>query len=273
MPLLPFGAAINEPLLGRAQHARLEPAGPNTALLFAPDQTAALERLKVLEHRGQTHPERLRELADRGGSTSKPGKHPATGGIREGLEGAIKLGRTVKHTLKYRVGSGESRHLSNCFSVMQTLRGTGTNWPLGVWKGQNSMAYYFLTKAPGGFSDTLQRVREALQTEGFGVITEIDLQKTFKEKIGVDFRPYVILGACNPTLAHQALSLEDKVGTMLPCNVVVQQKDDGIEVAAIDPVASMQAIENDDLATKATEVAARLRRAIEQLGASEQGRN
>jgi len=109
VPLLPFGAAINEPLLGGAEHTRLEPAGPHTALLFAPDQTAALERLKVLEHRGQTHPERLRELADRGWSAGKPGKHPAPGWVRQGLEGAIKFGRIVKHTLKYLVAGGGSQ--------------------------------------------------------------------------------------------------------------------------------------------------------------------
>jgi uncharacterized protein (DUF302 family) len=129
-----------------------------------------------------------------------------------------------------------------------------------------SMSYYFLATMNGRFAETLDRVREALQTEGFGVISEIDLQQALKEKIGVDFRPYVILGACNPRLAHEALMLEDKVGTMLPCNVVVQQKGDAVEVAAIDPIASMQAIENQALAQKATEVAARLQRAIERLG-------
>ena len=128
------------------------------------------------------------------------------------------------------------------------------------------MSYYFLTTIDWRFDDALDRVREALQTEGFGVISEIDLQKALKEKIGVDFRPYVILGACNPRLAHEALMLEDKVGTMLPCNVVVQQKGDAVEVAAIDPIASMQAIENQALAQKATEVAARLERVIERLG-------
>jgi uncharacterized protein (DUF302 family) len=86
-----------------------------------------------------------------------------------------------------------------------------------------------------------------------------------KDKIGVNFRPYVILGACNPALAHEALNIEDKVGTMLPCNVIVQQTSDGIEVAAVDPVASMKAIENDQLSEKASLVAGKLRRVIEQL--------
>ena len=117
----------------------------------------------------------------------------------------------------------------------------------------------------GEFADAVARVREALKGEGFGVISEIDIQKTLKEQIGAEFRPYVILGACNPTLAHEALQMEDKVGTMLPCNVVVQQAGEGVEVAAIDPVASMQAIRNAALKDKAGEVADRLRRAIEAL--------
>ena len=128
------------------------------------------------------------------------------------------------------------------------------------------MSYYFSTKLPGDLSAAIERVREALKSEGFGIISEIDIAKTLKEKIGVDFRPYVILGACNPTLAHEALQLEDKVGTMLPCNVVVQQAADGVEVAAIDPVASMQAIENPQLSEKAAIVSAKLRRVIEALG-------
>lgn len=128
------------------------------------------------------------------------------------------------------------------------------------------MGYYFSTVIECGFADALSRVRDALGKEGFGIITEIDLQKTFKEKIGADFRPYVILGACNPALAHDALQLEDKVGTMLPCNVVVQQCGDRVEVAAIDPVASMQAIENPDLASKARVVADKLKAAVERLG-------
>jgi uncharacterized protein (DUF302 family) len=124
------------------------------------------------------------------------------------------------------------------------------------------MRYYFSTKTQGTFAEALDRTRTALRNEGFGVISEIDIQRTLQEKIGVEFRPYVILGACNPTLAHEALRLEDKVGTMLPCNVVVQEASDGIEVAAIDPVASMQAIQNERLSEKAAEVAKKLRRAI-----------
>ncbi len=127
------------------------------------------------------------------------------------------------------------------------------------------MPYYFSTTLDDDFDTALGRVRDALKGEGFGVISEIDIRQTLKDKIGADFRPYVILGACNPTLAHEALQLEDKVGTMLPCNVVVQQAGDGVEVAAIDPVASMQAIPNEGLKDKAGQVADKLRRAIEGL--------
>lgn len=128
------------------------------------------------------------------------------------------------------------------------------------------MSYFFSTTIAGSFDEALSRTREALQQEGFGVISEIDIQQALREKIGVDFRRYTILGACNPALAHEALQLEDKVGTMLPCNVVVQEKPEGIEVAAIDPVASMQAIGNEALGRKAAEVREKLRRAIERLG-------
>jgi uncharacterized protein (DUF302 family) len=101
------------------------------------------------------------------------------------------------------------------------------------------------------------------------VISEIDIRQTLKDKLGAEFRPYVILGACNPTLAYEALRIEDKVGAMLPCNVVVQQSGAGVEVAAIDPVASMQAIENGELAEKARMVADKLRRAIHSLQGAE----
>lgn len=128
------------------------------------------------------------------------------------------------------------------------------------------MPYYFSTHVEGTFQQALERAREALQEEGFGIISEIDVARTLKEKIGVDFHPYTILGACNPTLAHEALRLEDKVGTMLPCNVVVQETVNGVEIAAIDPVASMQAIQNEQLSEKAASVGQKLKRVIEQLG-------
>ena len=125
------------------------------------------------------------------------------------------------------------------------------------------MSYYFSKLIEGDFADVVGRTREALKQEGFGVITEIDVQATLKSKIGVDFRPYLILGACNPAMAHEALQIEDKVGAMLPCNVVVQQRADGaVEVAAIDPVASMQAIDNPALKEKAAAIADKLQKAL-----------
>lgn len=128
------------------------------------------------------------------------------------------------------------------------------------------MTYVFSKSINGAFDEVVARTREALAKEGFGVITEIDIQKTLKAKIGVDFRRYLILGACNPGLAYEALKLEANVGAMLPCNVVVQEADDGrTEVSAIDPVASMQAIDNADLKDAAQKVADKLRAAISSL--------
>jgi uncharacterized protein (DUF302 family) len=128
------------------------------------------------------------------------------------------------------------------------------------------MAYYFSKTLPAGFDEAVQRTTEALKREGFGIITEIDVKKTLKDKIGADFRSYCILGACNPKLAHEALQLEDKIGTMLPCNVVVQDVGgDKTEVAAIDPVASMQAIDNPQLREAATRVQTMLKQVIESL--------
>ncbi|WP_231725733.1 MULTISPECIES: DUF302 domain-containing protein [Pseudomonadota] len=107
---------------------------------------------------------------------------------------------------------------------------------------------------------------DALKAEGFGIITDVDVKATFKKKLDVDFREYRILGACNPALAHEALRIEDKVGTMLPCNVIVQDLGDGrTEVAAIDPVASMQAIDNAELKSAAQQVREKLQRVIASL--------
>ena len=128
--------------------------------------------------------------------------------------------------------------------------------------------YYMATKLPISFAEALERTEEVLKQEGFGIISRIDIQEALKTKIDVDFRPYTILGACNPKLAYEALKIEDKVGTMLPCNVVVQELGPRqTEVAAIDPVASMQAIENAELTEAAREVRTNLARVIETLGA------
>ncbi len=128
------------------------------------------------------------------------------------------------------------------------------------------MSYHFSKKLDLPFDQAVSRVTEALKSEGFGVLTDIDVSATMKAKLGEDFRPYRILGACNPQLAHRALKLEDKIGTMLPCNVIVQQHaDGGVEVSAVDPVASMQAIKNPALAEVANEVQAKLKKVVEGL--------
>ncbi|MCK9163304.1 MAG: DUF302 domain-containing protein [Bacteroidales bacterium] len=128
------------------------------------------------------------------------------------------------------------------------------------------MSYYFNTIVSADFESLKEKVIEELKKEGFGVLTEIDIQATLKKKIDVDFRKYVILGACNPGFAFKALTAEDKVGTMLPCNVILQELEDGrIEVAAVNPKASMQAIENRDLEGIANEVSMKMKRVIEAL--------
>ncbi len=128
------------------------------------------------------------------------------------------------------------------------------------------MTYHFSKKLKLPFEQAIARVTEALKKEGFGILTEIDVQQTLKKKLDVDFRPYRILGACNPPLAYRALQAEDKIGTMLPCNVVVQDAGDGIvEVSAVDPVASMAAITNPNLGEVAGTVQAKLRHVIDSL--------
>jgi len=128
------------------------------------------------------------------------------------------------------------------------------------------MSYYIPKKLDLPFEEAIEKTVAALSEEGFGVLTEIDVKATLEKKLDVDFRPYRILGACNPPLAHQALQAESRIGAMLPCNVIVQETEDGgVEVAAIDPVASMQAVENPDLEELATEVQVKLRSVIERL--------
>ena len=128
------------------------------------------------------------------------------------------------------------------------------------------MSYHFSKKLDLPFDQAVARVMEALKREGFGILTDIDVKATLKSKLGEEFRPYRILGACNPQLAFRALQLEDKIGAMLPCNVIVQEHPgDGVEVSAVDPVASMQAIGNPALAEVAKEVQAKLRRIVNEL--------
>ena len=128
------------------------------------------------------------------------------------------------------------------------------------------MSYYFSKTLDLPFDDAIARVTEELKKEGFGVLTDIDVRATMKKKLDVDFRNYRILGACNPPFAHQALLAEDKIGTMLPCNVIVQELAAGVvEVAAIDPVASMSAVNNPQLGAVGMEVRARLQRVVESL--------
>ncbi len=130
------------------------------------------------------------------------------------------------------------------------------------------MSYYFATTLHLPMEDAIERVTEALKERGFGVLTEIDVKATLKKKIGADFRPYVILGSCNPHFAHKALQAEDKIGVMLPCNVIVQELEPGkVEVAAVDPIASMAAIENPALEPVAREVKSRLKEVIASLKA------
>lgn len=128
------------------------------------------------------------------------------------------------------------------------------------------MNYYFTKIIHDDFDTAILKVTEELKKEGFGILTEIDVQATFKKKLDVDFKKYRILGACNPNFAYQAIQAEDKIGTMLPCNVIVQEHEDGkVEVTAVDPAASMMAIKNDALDAIAAEVRGKLSRVITNL--------
>lgn len=128
------------------------------------------------------------------------------------------------------------------------------------------MDYYFTTKYSGNFEDAVTKVKALLKNEGFGVLTEIDIQKTLKEKLNVDFKKYLILGACNPPFAYKALQAEDKIGTMLPCNIIVQElSPNSIEVSSINPMTSMQSVKNDALMDIAKEVSNRLETVINNL--------
>lgn len=130
------------------------------------------------------------------------------------------------------------------------------------------MMKYYINKTLKNisFEEGIARITESLKNEGFGILTEIDLKETLKKKLDVDFYNYKILGACNPPFAYEALQSEDKIGTMLPCNVIVQEKNPGeIEISAVDPMASMQAIENQDLGNLAKKVKTKLENCIKAL--------
>ena len=126
--------------------------------------------------------------------------------------------------------------------------------------------YYFSKTLTVSFENAIEKVTGALQAEGFGILTEIDLKATLKKKLDVDFYNYKILGACNPPFAYKALLAEDKIGTMLPCNIIIQERVTGqVEISAVDPAASMQAVENKELAEIASEIRARLQKVIRGL--------
>lgn len=127
------------------------------------------------------------------------------------------------------------------------------------------MTYYFNKILNTTFDEAVTKVTQGLKQEGFGILTEIDVQATMKQKLDVEMQSYKILGACNPSFAYQALQVEDKIGTMLPCNVIVHQTVAGVEVAAVDPMASMQSPENHDLQEIAEQVRAKLKAVIDSL--------
>ncbi len=128
------------------------------------------------------------------------------------------------------------------------------------------MDYYISTKLKSiSFDQAIENVTQRLKEEGFGVLTDIDMKTTLKKKLDVNLKQYRILGACNPTLAHKALLAEDKIGIMLPCNVIVQELDDAIEVSAVDPLAAMSSIGNSELTHIASEVQIKLKRVLDKL--------
>ena len=142
-------------------------------------------------------------------------------------------------------------------------RGIG---PLAQNEGE-PMSYYYTKKLNMNFTEAVEKVRSSLAEQGFGVLSEIDIQETLKKKLNVDFYKYKILGACNPKKAFAALQEEDKIGVMLPCNVIIQQKEEGLptEVSVVDPVATMQTVGNDNLTTIAEEVSKMLQACLEDL--------
>jgi len=128
--------------------------------------------------------------------------------------------------------------------------------------------YTLNATSPLGFDETVDRVREELRAEGFGVLCDIDVRATLREKLGVESEPYVILGACNPPLAHRALQAEPELGVLLPCNVVVYERDGETHLAAVDPERMLSIVDNDELAPVAAEVRARLGVVVERVAAA-----
>lgn len=128
------------------------------------------------------------------------------------------------------------------------------------------MSYHFSKTIDSDFDKAIISVTDELKKEGFGILTEIDLKETFRKKLDVDFRKYKILGACNPQFAYKALQAEEAIGTMLPCNVIVRENKDGsVDISAVDPVASMQAVQNSELGEVAMEVRKKLKRVINNI--------
>jgi uncharacterized protein (DUF302 family) len=135
-----------------------------------------------------------------------------------------------------------------------------------MMKGEHTMSYYFSKIVNASFDEAVAKVTVELKEEGFGILTEIDVKETLKKKLNVDFKRYKILGACNPPFAYKVLTAENKIGTMLPCNVIVQEISDGqVEVTAIDPLASMQAVENPALKEIASEISNKLKAVIDRV--------
>lgn len=127
------------------------------------------------------------------------------------------------------------------------------------------MSYYYSKKLTIPFDEAIEHTKSALKKEGFGVLTEINVKATLKKKLDVDFKPYLILGACNPVYAHKALSAVDKIGVMLPCNVLVIDQGTSIEVAAVEPVSAMMGVNSDKLGSIANEITAKLHQVIDSL--------
>lgn len=144
--------------------------------------------------------------------------------------------------------------------------GAGSVDPAGRAAGRMTLSYYFAKVLELSFDEAVQAVTDALKREGFGILTQIDVKRTLREKLGVEFPEYRILGACNPPLAHRALTSESRIGLMLPCNVIVRKTEAGtVEVAAVDPVASMAAVDNSELGAVADQVQEKLRAVVESL--------